>query len=336
MSIQWEQDDDPGLNKALEVWSREAGGRPVTMVVLGKSGAGKSTLINNFLELEKDEMCETGNGASVTTTEVAIKENVKKDVTVRMIDTPGLGGIDDIRAKDVFKDLSNITNKQADVMVYCVSIHPSSCIDSTDIDIIRAITSAFSSEIWRHTILALTFAGWPDTSKSSSSEYRSRICNYASAFQEALHKANIRKISVKSALSEEVPPQSIPAVPIEGVALENSLNNGSCSQWTNTLFREALKKANPKAVRTQLKLSYQSPTSPVVQVAEFGGSVAAGTAVGAAIGTAVGAPFLGIGIIIGATVGAVAGGVVGSIIPTAVKVCKQHRNKINISYRPNS
>ena len=323
MSIQCEREDDPGLNKALEAWSREAGERPLTMVVVGKSGAGKSTLINNFLELEKGEMCPTGNGASITTLEVVIKENVKKDVTVRMIDTPGLGGIDEIRATDVFKDLSKITNQKADVMVYCISIHPSSCIDSTDIDIIRAITSSFGPEIWRHTILAFTFAR-PNTSKNSNSEYQSRISNYASAFQEALCRANVRKISVKSTLSEEVPPQSIPAVPIEGFALESSLNDNSCSQWTNRLFMEALKKSNPKAARTQLKLSDQS--SPVIQVAELGGSMAAGTAVGAAIGTAIGAPFLGIGIIIGATVGAVVGGAVGSIIPTVIKVCKQRAN----------
>lgn len=322
MSLLCKQNDDPGLTNTLEAWSREAGERPLTMVVVGKSGAGKSTLINNFLELEKDEMCPTGSGASVTTLEVVIKENVKKDVTIRMIDTPGLGGIDEIRAKDIFKDLSKITNQKADVIVYCMSIHPSSCIDSTDTEIIRAITSAFGSEIWRHTILALTFAGWPNTSEISSSEYRSRVCNYASAFQEALRKANVHKLSVKSALSEEVPPQSIPAVPIEGVVIENSLNDDSCSQWTNALFMEALKKSNPKAVRTQLKLSDGS--SPVVQVAELGGSIAAGTAVGAAIGTAIGAPFLGIGIIIGVAVGAVVGAAVGSLIPTVIKVCKQH------------
>ena len=325
MSIQSERDDGPGLNKALEAWSREAGERPLTVVVVGKSGAGKSTLINNFLELDKDEMCKTGNGASITTREVAMKESIKKDVTIQMIDTPGLGGIDEIKAIDVFKDLSKITNRKADVIVYCISIHSSSCIDSTDIDIIRALTLAFGQQIWRHTILAFTFAGRPNTLKSSSSEYRSRVSNYASAFQEALCKAKVHKISVKSVLSEEVSPQSIPAIPIEGTSLEASLNDNSCSQWTHRLFMEALKKSNPKAARTQLKLSDQS--SAVVQVAEFGGSVAAGTAIGAAVGTAIGAPFLGIGIIIGASIGAVVGGAVGCIIPTVIKVCKQ-RNQL--------
>ena len=308
--------------KIEEAWSKEAGGRPLTMVVLGKSGVGKSTLINNFLELEKDKMCETGNGASVTTLKVAKKESVKKDITVRMIDTPGLGGIDDIRAKDVFKDLSNITNKQADVIVYCISIHPSSCIDSTDIDIIRAITSAFGPEIWRHTILALTFAE-PYTSNGprSSSEYQSRVCNYAGAFQEALHKANVHKISVKSTLSEEVSPQSIAAVPIEHFPSNVLLNDTRGSEWIQRLFMEVLKKSHPNVPRTLLSLDHKQ--SKLVQVAEFGGSVAAGIAVGAAIGTAIGAPFLGIGIIIGVTVGAVIGGVVGSII-AIVKTCKQN------------
>ena len=318
MSIQYELGDNDGLNKALETWSREAGGRPLTMVVLGKSGAGKSTLINNFLELEKDDMCPTGCGASVTTQEVVVKENVKKHVTVRMIDTPGLGGIDEIRAKDVFKDLSKITNHKADIIVYCISIHPSSCIDSTDIDIIRAITSAFGSDIWRHTILALTFAG-PSTLNYPGSEYQSRVSNYAMAFQEALRKTGTRRISVKPALSEEVPAQSIPAIPIEELSLKLSCNDTSC--WIHDLLFAALKKANPKAAKS-LRMISDKPIH-AVKVAEFGGSVVAGTAVGAAIGTAIGAPFLGIGIIIGATVGAVAGGAVGSIIPLVIKTRKQ-------------
>ena len=289
------------------------------MVMVGKSGVGKSTLINNFLELEKEDMCATGNGALITTLEVVMKENVKHDITVQMIDTPGLGGIDEIRMIDVFKDLSKITNHKADVILYCISIHPSSCIDSTDIDIIRAITSAFSPEIWRHTILALTFAE-ANAYNNPSSKYQSRVSNYANAFQEVLRKANIRKIIVKSVLSEDVPPQSIPAIPIEGISLDISLNSDSCSKWTDRLFMEALKKSNPSSARTLLNLD---KTSQVVQVAEFGGSIAAGTAVGAAVGTAIGAPFMGIGIIIGAAVGAVVGGAVGSVIPTVIKACKQ-------------
>ena len=323
MSKQQESGDDIGLNKVLEAWSREAGGRPLTMVMIGKSGVGKSTLINDFLELEEDEMCATGSGALTETREVVVKASEKLDITVQMIDTPGLGGIDEVRMIDVFKDLSKITNHKADIVLYCVSIHPSSCIDSTDIDIIQATTMAFGPEIWRHTILALTFAG-AHTYNKPSSEYQSRVSNYANAFQEALHKANVHNISVKSILSEEVSPRSIPAIPIEGPSLEFSLNSNSCSdpEWTRRLFKEALKKSNPKIAKSLLKLN--GKPSQVVQAAEFGGSIAAGTAVGAAIGTAIGAPFLGIGIIIGAAVGAVVGGAVGAVIPIVIKACKKH------------
>ena len=87
---------------------------------------------------------------------------------------------------------------------------------------------------------------------------------------------------------------------------------------------EAMKKSNPKTAGSLRLLNIYDKPSQIVQVAEFGGSVAAGTAVGAAVGTVIGAPFLGIGIIIGVTIGAVVGGVVGSIIPTVVKANKQH------------
>ena len=66
-----------------------------------------------------------------------------------------------------------------------------------------------------------------------------------------------------------------------------------------TVHRSA-KESNPKAVRTQLNGS-----SPVVQVAELDGSVAAGTAIGTAIGTKIRRNSISVGIIIGGIVGAV-------------------------------
>ena len=310
MNIQ-EGDPDVELNKALDEWTRESSGRPLVIVTVGKSGAGKSTLINNFLELERDEMCITGDGASTTTRHITMIQKVKQNVIVQVVDTPGLGGVDEIRTVNVFKDLSNLTNQKADILLYCVSIHSSACIDSTDVAIIRAITSAFGPRIWLHTILALTFADVTSHSKSTT-DYKARICNHVKIFQKALHRANVHNMSVHPVFSKEMQLGSIPAIPVGCSPSELPLG----SNWTNQLFMEALKRSNPK--RSIPLLEINKP-SHIVQLAEFGGSVLAGTAVGAAVGTAIGAPFMGIGIIIGSAVGAVVGGTIGSVLPTVIK-----------------
>ena len=296
----------------LEEWSREAAGRPLTIVMVGKSGVGKSTLINNFLELEKDDMCPTGDGASTTTTKIEMIETEKESMLIRVFDTPGLGGIGEIKMADVFKHLIKRTDRKLDILVYCTSMHPSASIDSADVEIIRAISSAFGPEIWLRTILALTFA---DSFKDNlSMEYEAHICDYAESFQKALHKAGL-DIAVQSVFSKEAEPCCIPVIPVGSSIVELS----HISTWRSQLFTEALRKSNPMLMLEIKKSSCK------LQAAEFGGSVMAGVAVGAAVGTAIGAPFMGIGIIVGPAAGAVVGGAVGSVIPIILHTIQKRR-----------
>ena len=309
MSIQREDNQDIELNRALEDWGAKLNGKPLVIAVIGKSGVGKSTLINNFLGLKNDDLCATGDGASTTTMKIVTRESKKQNISVQMIDTPGLGGINEISMVEVCKDLVRRTADQKfDILLYCVSKHPSSCIDTTDVEILRTIALVFGQEIWLRTILVLTFAD------SANSEQDTQICSYAKSFQKALDKTGVVNISVQSGSSEKEEPSSIPVIPVSWSSIELPHS----SDWISQLLIQALKKSNPKTEHT----SSQSRIR-IVQATEFAGSVMAGTAVGAAVGAAIGAPFFGIGIIIGPVVGAAIGAVAGSILPIATKLAQR-------------
>ena len=183
--------------------------RSPVVVIVGKSGAGKSALINNFLGLGKKEECTVGDDATTVTKDIIdqnqdrkirqnqkSKDKTKKEVLVHIFDTPGLGGIAKM-SKNVFKELSHKTSRKADVLLYCVSVHPGSTIDSSDVKIIDSLTSAFSSEIWGHTILCLTFANRLNKPELSEEAYKGLIDQDAQRFERALYEANVFDMSVQ-------------------------------------------------------------------------------------------------------------------------------------------
>ena len=293
----------------LETFGRESEGRPspVTMVVVGKEGAGKSSFIKKNFQVPD---CITGDRAYPTTSEAKVyrrieREGTERAVTLRIIDSPGLGGIDN-SVKKFKKELSQITNKEADVIFYCVSMHNGSRIDSTDISIIKALTASFGKGIWKHTFLLLTFA---NTRKVNDDDYKSLVENYAEQFQKALNRAYIFDAPVRSIFSEPRPDKdSIPAIPV-GYDPQEPLP--LCSNWSDHLFKEAIDRSDPKVARELLKLKTVDPQ----EVIEVVGSATAVAAAGAAVGAAAGAPLLAPGVAVGATTGAVLGGTVGVMVP---------------------
>ena len=293
----------------LERFRRESGGRPLIMAVTGRSGVGKSKFIENFCELED---CITGDGANPTTEDVQLYKSKKRDVSLQVIDTPGLGDIND-KKKKISKALSQITDKKADVLFYCVSLYSCSKIDVTDVTIIEILTAAFGKDIWRHTILLLTFA---NIRNDSEEKYKSLVENYAAQFQRALNHANIFDISVRSIFAKEEK-GIIPAIPI-GDNPHRAIP--LCANWSDRLLIEVIKRSD---VQTAGKL-LQLKGTDYNKLAEKVGSAAAGAAVGAALGAAIGAPFLGAGAPIGASVGAAVGGATGA---AATSIAAKLKNK---------
>lgn len=290
----------PDLQHYFEQW-RGNDHSPI-IATAGKSGVGKSTMINNVLELEGDAKCLTGDDADPTTREVRVHSSLKNNVMVTVVDTPGLGGLNWREKRKVLKDLSKKTREKADILLYCVSLHPAAKIDAADVEIIKMFTSAYGPEIWSHAILVLTYAN--ERTARNHQKYRELIAGYARNFQQALRAANVFGIQVRSILSEVVPKETIPAVPI-GLAPNDHLL--LCNNWSDALLNEVFKRANPEVNLKLLELK-----GIFLPAAELTGCIMAGIAAGAAVGTAAGAP-VGVlpGMVVGVPAGAAAGGLVG-------------------------
>jgi GTP-binding protein EngB required for normal cell division len=296
--------------KWLKTFSRESEGRlsPITIVVVGKQGAGKSSFIKKTFGATD---CKTGDGAHPTTCKARVYERIEckgteHEVTLHIIDSPGLGGVDN-NFRRFKKELSQVTNGTADVVFYCISMHDGSRIDSTDVSIIKALTKAFGKGIWKHTLLLLTFANTRD--QVSDDEHKLLVEDYAKRFQEILNRAYVFDTPVESMFSEPRPERgTIPAIP---VGYDTLRPLPLCSNWPDRLFTEAIVRTDPKVARELLKLKTLNPQ----EVVEVVGSATAGVAAGAAIGAAAGVPLLAPGVAIGAATGAVVGGTVGVVVP---------------------
>ena len=232
-------------------WNEDSGHRPLILVVLGQSGVGKSTLINNFLELEDRDRCEASDGPSTTTRGVEKKEKRREEIVIQMFDTPGLGGIDTPYTKEVLKRVSLETNKHADAVLYCVSMHPASRMDSSDVKVIKEITSAFGGDLWRHTILCLTFA---NTCKPENDEaYKSRVDSYAQLFQQALREADVFDVQVQSVFSTR--PAAIPTViPAILVGYDPKKPLPLSQEWSDQLLRDILIRSDAKSISPLLDM----------------------------------------------------------------------------------
>ena len=297
--------------KKAEQWMQDAvEGRSLVIATTGKSGVGKSSMINNFLELEGDDACPIGDDAEPTTAEVKIINKEKYGITTTLIDTPGLGDLD-TKMKSTLKDLSSRTQQKADILLYCASLHTTSRFNATDIEIIKAFNKAYGSEIWKRTILVLTFAN--ERGNKSEDDYKKLIEGYAGRFYDVLYKAKIREnIQVKSIFSGEVEVGTIPAIPIGEDTIDDRLQCGQ--NWSDLLLVEILKRSNPKAAIQLLKWKGLLSLESAAAAAELSDSILIGAGAGAAISTVVGAPFGALGIFpalaAGIPIGAIAGGMV--------------------------
>ena len=305
-----EEDQDPNAaaNSAvvLNSWLTSTKRSEITLVTAGKSGSGKSSLIASMLGLEGENAPKINHSPSSVSVEVEIFERQINGITLRIVDTPGMGA-SDVEEAGIISELQKATHGKADMLLYCVSMLPTSKIDKPDREIIKKLTYAFGEDCWKQSILVFTFANMVKKAK-----HKMVIQTYSEKFQELLR--SVCSHSSSSLFGSEqysiVPIFScdqgkitrsqydIIALPA-GEDPDEEIIDGM--RWDESIYMEVLKKCNPEAIPALLKV--KGPTPKLVRLGlEIGGFTAFSGAVGAAGGMA----------------GAVAGGIVGGAIGAGI------------------
>ena len=303
--------------------------RPLVFVTAGKPGAGKSTLINNLLGLRGKKAAESKASPKSVTKAVDYYEEEVHEITVRIIDTPGLEA-KDLTSKEehqTLADLSVFTDGKADIMLYCMRLTDRA--DEKDERIVKKLTKAFGKEIWRHTVLVLTYG---DAVLNQDGGDQETLEEFANEFEEVLKKAGVDNVPVKSILSAQDAGSELESVEqpqIIGVPVGRRTE--SPQDWVQLLFKEIIKKCKMDSIPEMLVLQGIKPEWIVAVmgigaflasgVTMFQGGGAVGTVVGAnvggvvggALGGAIGSVFGGIGSIPGAAIGATIGEGIGAV-----------------------
>ena len=135
------------------------------ILVTGRGATGKSSLINGIVGLKVEDegaAIENKNPILQETCTAEVKEYhcTKKNVQLRVLDTPGLrtGTYNDAKYLQQMKEKSR---QNIDLMIYCIKSSETRFVadaDNEEVPVMKMLTNAFGEGIWEKTVIALTFA----------------------------------------------------------------------------------------------------------------------------------------------------------------------------------
>lgn len=173
----------------LETEDKDSLDFSVNILVLGKSGAGKSATINSIIGEEKApiDAFETG---TANAKEISGFVN---GVKVRVIDTPGLktSAMEQSFNRSVLSSVKKLTKKSpTDVFLY-VDRLDAQTRDLNDLPLLKTITGALGTPIWRNAIVTLTHAASapPDGPNGSPLSYEVFVSQRSHVVQQYIGHA---------------------------------------------------------------------------------------------------------------------------------------------------
>ena len=322
---------DNELKEHLEAWKEAAKERPLRVLVCGLGGVGKSTLVNRLLQLKDNEKwAEEGRSGGATTSVVSKHERTtERGIKVCLFDTPGFDDVDMSNEKIVAM-METETEKKLDMVFYCISLDGPARVQRSDIEAMRIMTQAFTSEVWKRTVVVLTFANVLETKAANAKAYEETISRVREKVQQVLRN--------NAHVSEEIVSQ-VPIVTaghLEPILKYEAEECQSMGGWDNCLFLEALRQVDPEVLPLLFEVRFS--WKDVGAALGGGGSGAAmGGGVGAGIGGICGAPLgpvgAGVGALIGGGIGAGVGGLGGAGVGVLVFQLVKIKSILKIKYK---
>ena len=200
-----------------------------TVMIAGKDRSGKSTALNNMFGLK---LAARASAASVTSA-LSITEVIKEvprmsdtspqEVTVQVIDTPGLGALG-MSKQEILDEMKRVTKGVNFTLLYCFSVTTSNSVTEIDKSIVTNLQHVFGIEEWKKCVLLFTFSDHAYSEfEDSPAEYVHYINDHAQKFDELLRDISGNKSCVRSifeygspkALLEEENPSNIIAIPVK-------------------------------------------------------------------------------------------------------------------------
>ena len=322
---------DDELQLQLEAWKEAAKNRPLRVLICGLGGVGKSTLINHLLQLKPDEKgAEVGRRGGATTSVVSkYEKTTERGIKVCLFDTPGFDDVD-MSNEEIIAMMENETERKLDMVFYCISLDGPARVQRSDVQAIKIMTQAFSSEIWTKAVIVLTFANELEKKVDSEIKYKETTTSVREKVQQVLRK--------NAHVSEEIIAQ-LPIVTAgytEPILKYEAEECQAVRGWDNRLFLKALKQVEPEALPTLFEARWSWKDLGAALAGGGSGAAATGSA-GAGVGAICGAPLgpvgAGIGALIGGGIGAGVGALGGASVGVLVFNLMKIKSILKIKYK---
>lgn len=239
------------------------------ILITGLTGAGKSTVINALCGAVPQDSCSGGDiqlpakeghtlehettipvsyPISVTTesveelfydTQGCVSDWTSRDFTVNIWDSPGIhDGTGNERG--YLLNVRSQCDYSIDVFLYCIDISKQRCIKEEMVPGMQIVTEVFGADIWKYSVIVLTFANLVEPKSKSASE--DDKCHH---FLRSIHhwEGKVREALVEGGAPDEIAQK----IPVEPAGHYSSPHLPDRIHWLGYLWLVVVKRARMSA-----------------------------------------------------------------------------------------